>query len=390
MNILLFTTIYPGAEAFGIPSDTKTVHYFAKEWKKQGHHVEVIYLYQNAIKKIRPQNLKEIFYSAENVYVYEGISVHLFRYQLLVPHAIELQTFQMRDFQIKVEACIEKIGFDADLTVVHFPMSFIGFDYHRISNRAKFATLHNCDLQGLGKFSIDTSQKYMEQFNYFGCRNKQIRKEFYRKFGINSELIYSGISSGLLAEPAFIQKKASTKKEIVKIVFSGNLIPLKNVDILINAISKVKFVYDLEIVGSGSEEEKLVSLVRKLGIGEHIHFRGRVSRKESVRYIKDADIFAMVSSPETFGLVYLEAMAQGCIVVGSKNEGIDGVIKDGCNGYLVEPRDIDALVSILESIYSLDVSDKQKIIFNAYNTALSMTDGQMAESYLNIVRKGNG
>ena len=43
MNILLFTTIYPGAEAFGIPSDTKTVHYFAKEWKKQGHHVEVIY-----------------------------------------------------------------------------------------------------------------------------------------------------------------------------------------------------------------------------------------------------------------------------------------------------------------------------------------------------------
>jgi len=34
----------------------------------------------------------------------------------------------------------------------------------------------------------------------------------------------------------------------------------------------------------------------------------------------------MVSAPETFGLVYLEAMAKGCIVIGTKNWGIDGIV----------------------------------------------------------------
>ena len=63
--------------------------------------------------------------------------------------------------------------------------------------------------------------------------------------------------------------------------------------------------------------------------------------------MKKSDVFVMPSAPETFGLVYLEAMASGCIVVGAKGWGIDGLIKNGFDGYLVEPRDIDALKNFL-------------------------------------------
>ena len=49
--------------------------------------------------------------------------------------------------------------------------------------------------------------------------------------------------------------------------------------------------------------------------------------------MEESDVFAMVSSPETFGLVYIEAMAKGCVTIGSKGEGIDGVIVNNENGF---------------------------------------------------------
>ena len=42
----------------------------------------------------------------------------------------------------------------------------------------------------------------------------------------------------------------------------------------------------------------------------------------------------MISQGEAFGLVYLEAMARGCITIASRGEGFDGIIKDGINGFL--------------------------------------------------------
>jgi glycosyltransferase involved in cell wall biosynthesis len=61
-----------------------------------------------------------------------------------------------------------------------------------------------------------------------------------------------------------------------------------------------------------------------------------------------ADCFAMASSPETFGLTYLEAMACGCYTIGSKGEGIDGVLVDRENGVLVTPGSVEEMAAALE------------------------------------------
>ena len=58
----------------------------------------------------------------------------------------------------------------------------------------------------------------------------------------------------------------------------------------------------------------------------------------------------MISSNEVFKLVYLEAMAQGCIVIASKGGGFDGINVDGQNGFLCEPGDSEQL----ESIYRIN------------------------------------
>ena len=49
-----------------------------------------------------------------------------------------------------------------------------------------------------------------------------------------------------------------------------------------------------------------------------------------------SDVFVLPSVNETFGMVYLEAMSQGCIPIGTSGEGIDGIIENGKNGYLCD------------------------------------------------------
>ena len=57
----------------------------------------------------------------------------------------------------------------------------------------------------------------------------------------------------------------------------------------------------------------------------------------------------MVSKPEGFGIVYLEAMAAGCITVGTAGEGVADVIRSGENGFLVPADDPEAIVQIIEN-----------------------------------------
>jgi glycosyltransferase involved in cell wall biosynthesis len=94
------------------------------------------------------------------------------------------------------------------------------------------------------------------------------------------------------------------------------------------------------------------------------------------------DVFAMVSTGETFGLVYLEAMALGLITIGSRGEGIDGVIKYGFNGFLAEPNDADDLAVLFSEIAAMDQAERDVIINRAVETARGMSAEGMAREYL--------
>lgn len=93
----------------------------------------------------------------------------------------------------------------------------------------------------------------------------------------------------------------------------------------------------------------------------------------------------MISKNESLGLVYLEAMAKGCITIGSRNEGIDGVIVDGLNGFLCEAGNHNELSGIINKINSLPRLEKSKISLNAIQTATNLTDYKVAENYIETV-----
>ena len=386
MNILLLTAVYPSPNELKIPQDTKAIHYFAREWKKNGHVVEVLYLYLRPLSRMTLSSIKHIFVSKQSEYVIDDVNVTLFQRQLFIPHSNQLTNFQLNSFQKEYLMFLKRLGlkkFIPDVICVHFPMCFEGLRLSVPETCKSIATFHTCDMLSLENMTNSlANDAFLGQFNQICCRNQTISSYLHDHFGYDPFVVYSGIDEELI-DSSIIKDK---KSEIMRIVFAGNLIPLKNVDVLIKSLSRVLFPWRLTVIGDGSERKKLEKLVKELKLENKVRFVGRLTRVETIDEMRKSDVFVMVSKPETFGLVYLEAMAQGCVVVGSKGQGIDGVIKNGENGFLVSPNNVDELVNTLNGISRMTNNKITSLIYNAYQTACEMTDKKMAQKYLDIIQ----
>jgi phosphatidyl-myo-inositol dimannoside synthase len=132
----------------------------------------------------------------------------------------------------------------------------------------------------------------------------------------------------------------------------------KGADDLIRAVAQVRGkVPDLHLVavGGGDDLPRLKQLVADLAIVDRVHFLEGLSRAEIAACYAHADIFALPSTGEGFGLVFLEAMAFAKPVVGVAAGGAMDVIQDGVNGLLVGPGDFDALEQALVRLLEDDV-----------------------------------
>lgn len=69
-------------------------------------------------------------------------------------------------------------------------------------------------------------------------------------------------------------------------------------------------------------------------LGNKVYFTGKIPREEIIKYYDQSECFILISRDEVFGLVYLEAMSRGCITIAARNEGMEGIIEHGVNGFL--------------------------------------------------------
>jgi len=101
------------------------------------------------------------------------------------------------------------------------------------------------------------------------------------------------------------------------------------------------------IVGHGPEMEELQALFND----STTHFLGSLEGIELSRAFASGDIFLMPSDSETLGFVVMESMASGVPVVASRAGGLIDLIKDGEDGFLVEPSQEDGFVERVEQLY---------------------------------------
>ncbi|MEM7585728.1 MAG: glycosyltransferase [Acidobacteriota bacterium] len=123
------------------------------------------------------------------------------------------------------------------------------------------------------------------------------------------------------------------------VISVSNLWPTKGVACNLLALARLDAAIwqSYTIVGEGPERQSLERLARDLGIAERVVFTGRLSNHEALQHIARADIFALPSWQEAFGVVYLEAMACGKPVIGCRGQGAQDIFDHERQGLLVEP-----------------------------------------------------
>ena len=175
-------------------------------------------------------------------------------------------------------------------------------------------------------------------------------------------------------DPSAARNKLGLPSKGVIVLFTGSLIPVKGVDVLLKALaqcgqknSEMLFV----LVGGGAERNNLEEFARELGIAGQVIFAGRKPLTEMPLWYQSCDIFVMPSWSEGLSVSILEAMASGKPVITTFPErGTHDAIIEGQTGSLVRAGDVGQLARALERL-AQDPALRHRLGANARQRAKS-------------------
>lgn len=254
--------------------------------------------------------------------------------------------------------CVERdfAGMKFDLVHAHsaYPTGFAAAQIARALGVPYVVTLHIQDdaplVEGVGARFYRTMLERAGAVVAVGSPLKRfVREKFPAVADAAIEIIPNGVD--IHPSPEMGIEKLGSGTDIVGV---GNLWRIKGYDYLLRALSQLRaeglFEGTCTIVGDGPERAPLETLARELGIGDRVRFTGALPHAQALEVIASADIFALPSWQEAFGVVYLEAMAFGKPVIGCRGQGAQDIVLDGETGILVEPKDVASLADALRTL----------------------------------------
>jgi glycosyltransferase involved in cell wall biosynthesis len=128
--------------------------------------------------------------------------------------------------------------------------------------------------------------------------------------------------------------------------YVGRLVPEKGVDLLLEAVAGMDAGWRLAIVGTGTEQGHLQTLIRRLGLADQVSFEGEIPSIRMPAFYRELDVLVLPSRSrrnwvEQFGRVLIEAMACGVPVIGSDCGEIPNVVGEA--GLIFPEEDTEAL-----------------------------------------------
>lgn len=393
MNILLITSIYP------LPTDdnqgTPVCHYFTREWVKMGHNVRVVHyqaIYPTPFYWAARLNRKAIVArTGAVVYTrkdqgakYEKDGVLVYRIPLFkpIPHG-KFSSTAVRKSIRQIVAWCKETNFTPDVITGHFPnpqIEVVGKLRCHYPDATTAIVMHG-DIELAKKVYGSHTIDLCRMIDLWGFRSESIRKSFEMQIMPieHGFICYSGIPEDYITK----DNKHDFSHPIWRFVYVGEMIerkyPIEVMDALKMAYPDGN--YQMTYVGQGKLLEKIRKRVDREGLDNQVETLGKIPRDDIREQYDRADCMVMISRGEAYGLVYLEAMARGCITIAGRNEGFDGVIRDGENGFLCNAGDAKELASIIHRINHLSPEERQRISDSAVSTAKALTDHLAAKRY---------
>jgi glycosyltransferase involved in cell wall biosynthesis len=153
-------------------------------------------------------------------------------------------------------------------------------------------------------------------------------------------------------------------QDTFKFVSCGNLVDVKNFELLFTAFSKLhNSNAQLTIFGDGVKKQQLVNLCKSLGIADKVRFKGHQPREVIAKEYAVSDAFVLASKSETFGVSFIEAMCAGLPVVATRCGGPEDFVSEH-NGLLCENGDVDSLVRAMDTMMFTAISYDRRRIHN--------------------------
>ena len=381
---------------------TPVCHYFTREWVKMGYNVRVVHC-QNVFprpyywlmrlnrEKLAAKTGAVVYTERDRGGCFEMDGVKICRIPLLklVPHGKFLKRVIDKTVK-KIINWLHTESFTPGTIVGHFPnpqIELVG----RLKDfwpQAKCAIVMHGDIGLAKKVYGDRLVDLCQKIDLWGFRSDHVRKSFIRYVMPveRSFICYSGIPEHYITQ----ENQHDFNRPLHNFIYVGEMIerkyPLRVIDALEKAYPDGN--YKLTYVGNGKLLNEISSRIERDGLTERVTALGKIPRDSIKEQYDNADCMVMISRGEAYGLVYLEAMARGCITIASRNEGFDGVIRDGENGFLCKAGDADELTSIILRINALTSAERQQISDNAIATACSLTDYKAAKRYIEDLING--
>ena len=249
----------------------------------------------------------------------------------------------------------------------------VGLYVHTVFGFGFSMTLH-----GPGEF-YDEKGQYLAQkiaaADFIICISNFARSQlmmlsphiFWNKF-IVSRL---GVDPQLFSPPP-----EKTAKEFFDILCVGRLTPAKGQHILIDAVERLTQQgrrVRLRLLGSGPDEASLRKRVAQNRIVDYVIFEGAMNQDRIRTFYAVADLFCLPSFAEGLPVVLMEAMAMGIPCVSTQITGIPELIRNGTDGLLVAPSDLDALVEALAKLMD-DAALRERFSRNGRKRILQQYD----------------
>ncbi|MDC0304898.1 glycosyltransferase [bacterium] len=366
MHILVLPSFYPSNSNEGLGSFFRDQ---VEALADNKHQVGVVYVGMKSLRQISPRNLVKNYFQFVKVEEKNWIEFRVKGWKIpgLVGEKMWLYLSQK-----VIDKYIEQFG---NPDVIHVHNTFSG-GLLALKNRKKNGTNYVITEHDSGfLFGSFTPRKMLQISDVYSNSFQVLSVSESLKRAMNkvTPKVDIKVVANMVDINVFKPKRKSASSVSPSFLAVGNLTKNKNHSLLIKAfyeVSKVHSDVSLVICGAGPEKLPLVKLIKRFGLEDRIQLKGFLKRRDLIEKFQNADCLVHTSNVETFGVVFIEAIACGLPFISTNSGGAQDIFQEGM-GYLVEKDNVNELVEamlfFLERKNKFKREDLRKIAVDTYS-----------------------